>query len=185
MPQPPQLAASLLRFVSQPLPPGTCASPLQSSYGAVQLEMPHFPSLHAGVPPPAGQTLPHTLQLSALTFKSVSQPSVRPFLQSSRPGSQAMLHLPALQLALPPFSLHLLLQLPQVAGVERSASQPFLASPSQLSKPASQLVTLQTPASHFSLAWSSAQLAPQAPQSLSDDATSVSQPFFGSASQSK
>src|SRR5205085_8282942 len=105
--------------------------------------------LQAGVPPPVGQTLPHALQLSTLTFRSVSQPSVSPFLQSSWPASHLMPHLPAVQLALPPFSLHLLLQLPHVTGSVRSASQPFLASPSQLAKPASHVVTLHTPASHF------------------------------------
>src|SRR5688572_21136312 len=112
--------------------------------------MPHLPSLHTGVPPVAGQTLPHALQFRALTSRSTSQPSLRPFLQSSRPRSHSMPHLPSLQLGSPPLSLHLFVQVPHVTGRARSASQPFLASPSQLSKPGSQAVTLHTPASHSS-----------------------------------
>ena len=183
MPQPPQFAPSVLVSVSQPSPLGDCASPLQSASGAAQLETPHFPSMHVGVPPPAGQALSQPPQCSTLAERSVSQPSSRPFTQSAWPALQVMPQAPAVHVALPPLALQVEAHAPQVAGFERSASHPFFVSPSQSSKPAAHFVTAHSAWSQLAVACARAQVMPHAPQ-LPSALRSLSQPSLGSPSQS-
>src|SRR5262245_40193384 len=151
MPQPPQWSALLFVLVSQPSPPGVALSPLQSANGSVQSERPHMPSTQLGVPPAVGQAFGQLPQCSTLMFVSVSQPSERPLMQSSRPVSQTIAHSPkALHSATPPLVLQTVSQLPQVVGLDRSASQPFAGSPSQSAKPELQSTISHTPEAQVS-----------------------------------
>jgi hypothetical protein len=68
VPQLPQLFTLVLVLVSQVL----LAS--QSANGAVQEEKPHTPATQFGVPPVAGHTLPHVLQLLTSEAVLISQP---------------------------------------------------------------------------------------------------------------
>ena len=76
-------------------------------------------------------------------------------------------------------------QAPQCAGfVASSTSQPFAPSPSQFEKPALH-ADPQTPISQRPIAFGAdAQAVPQAPQCAGLDASSTSQPFAPSPSQS-
>ena len=183
MPQPPQFAASVLVSVSQPSPVGEAPSPLQSASGAAQSETPHFPSMHVGVPPAAGQALSQLPQWSTFALRSVSQPSARPFTQSAWPALQLMPQVAALHVALPPFALHCVVHAPHVSGFDKSASQPFLGLPSQSAKPAAHLLIAHSWCWQLAVALVSAHAEPHAPQ-LSSVLRSVSQPSLGSPLQS-
>ena len=75
-------------------------------------------------------------------------------------------------------------QVPQFFGswVVR-ASQPFSATLSQSSKPASQLLTLQLPAVQLALPWFTTQMFPHAPQLLGSASSATSQPSVRSKLQ--
>src|SRR4051812_13156700 len=181
MPQPPQFCVSFETFVSHFLPSlGT-----HSAFGNEQSLTPHVESEHAAVPTLEVQTLPQPPQFPTLTVMSVSQPSARPLTQSAWFVSHLMLHalVAGSHVALPPFAEQWLSQLPHVSGALRFASQPFLASPSQSTKPAVH-VTLQTPSVQTPLPFAGMHLWPQAPQSPGAESVSASQPFDGSPSQS-
>jgi hypothetical protein len=76
-------------------------------------------------------------------------------------------------------------QVPQVAAVDRSVSQPFVASMSQLPKPGSHRKP-QAPMVQVAelFAGAAGQTVPHVPQFEVDEATSVSQPVAASPSQS-
>ncbi len=69
-PQAPQLARLVFVLVSQPL----AALPSQLPRPGLHVETPQTPPTQFGVPPVAGQTLPHVLQLLTSEFVFVSQP---------------------------------------------------------------------------------------------------------------
>ncbi len=112
-----------------------------------------------------------------------SQPFVRLLSQSRQPLSQATPHV-----ALPPVEAqretvrgpvgvgHAAPHMPQCAGVERLASQPFDGSPSQLPKPALQVPIAHVPAEHTGEAFASVQTRPHMPQFAMPVRTSTSQP---------
>src|SRR5262245_25598362 len=75
-----------------------------------------------------------------------------------------------------------MVQLPQVSGDPRSASQPSAMSPLQFAKLASHSAS-HTPSTQTPVALSGRQRSPHAPQCESDDERSASQPLFGSPSQ--
>ena len=149
MPQPSQFSGSFVTFVSQ-----TVASfPSHSRFGSVHVEMPQTPSLQAGVPRAEGQTRPHIPQWRTLTFVLVSHPSRAPLMQSALPVLQVMPHVPSsLQMAVPPFALQTLVQLPQVSAADKSASQPSSSCPLQSSNPSAQPAS-QTPPTHMPVAF--------------------------------
>jgi hypothetical protein len=142
-PQAPQLARLEVRFVSQPSP----ESPLQSPSPAVQLAMPHTAPTQFAVPPPAGQTLPHVLQLLTSVFVLVSQPLFGLPSQLLKPAAQAGTHTPAVQAVVPFAFEQATPQAPQLAVVFSAVSQPFFALASQFPKPALHTGT-QAPAAH-------------------------------------
>jgi hypothetical protein len=92
-----------------------------------------MPALQPGVPPLAGQTLPHIPQLLTVS-RLVSQPFGRLVSQSPQPLVQLGLHAEATQLTPPCGLVHAVAQLPQCCVlVASAASQPLLAAPSQSS----------------------------------------------------
>jgi hypothetical protein len=143
--------------------------------------------VHAAVPTVEVHTLPQPPQFETLTVISVSQPSLMPFTQSAWLASHLMVQVlvaGSAQVALPPFAEQWLSQVPQVSGELRLASQPFLGSPSQSSKPGLH-VTLQTPSVQTPLPFAGMHLWSQAPQWAGAVSVSISQPFAGSPSQSE
>jgi hypothetical protein len=97
--------------------------------------------------------------------------------------SHVVLHVPALQVAVPPLAGHTLPHVPQFATVFRLVSQPLFGFPSQFPKPALQLAMPQLPATHCGVPLAAVQTVPHAPQ-LVTVLTGVSQPFVRDASQS-
>src|SRR5262249_23079718 len=83
-PQPPQLAASLLSEVSQPL----LGLPSQSSQGPTQVTM-HTPPWHDGLACPTEQRWPQPPQFRGSASVCPSHPLAAMPSQSTQPGSQA------------------------------------------------------------------------------------------------
>jgi hypothetical protein len=86
-PHPPQLSGSFVTFVSQPFE----QSPSQSAVPGLQAQMPQTPAEQVGLPPTAGQTLPHAPQFWMSVVRSISQPLEASPSQSARPGAQTQL----------------------------------------------------------------------------------------------
>jgi hypothetical protein len=94
--QNPQCAAEVLVSVSQPVAPFMS----QSAVPAPQLDTPHTPALHTGVPDGAVQIVVQSPQWLGSAAVFVSQPLNRPPSQSWKPGSQPVSsHVPALHVA--------------------------------------------------------------------------------------
>ena len=90
-------------------------------------------------------------QFKALVPVLVSQPLLRLVSQSPIGAVQAMPQLPLLHDGLPPLTLQTLTHVPQwVSSFFRSASQPLLTTPSQLAKPAEQVMP-QAPAAQLAV----------------------------------
>jgi hypothetical protein len=74
-------------------------------------------------------------------------------------------------------------QAPQCVSVSSRCSQPFAPWPSQLPKPALQLVTAQTPPLHAPVPLLNMHALPQRPQCATESVTRTSQPSDGIALQ--
>ncbi len=146
-PQAPQFG-EVLSAVSQP----SAARLLQSANPESHCPKPHIPLLHwpaAWAGAHARLQAPQSVRL----FNERSQPSAGSPLQSAKPGRHMMLpHTPALQAAEATFAnlVQLFLQLPQLAGFDRSASQPLPGIPSQFARPLSH-TRLHVPSSQLEL----------------------------------
>jgi len=120
---------------------------------------------------PGPQTVPQAPQPLASVWRLVSQPFIASPSQLPKPAAQVSPHAPAVQVAvaLGPVA-HARPQAPQCAALPRVAvSQPFIASPSQSPKPASQ-VRPQRPAAQVGRALASAgHTLPHAPHSVTSD----------------
>ncbi len=131
-PQSPQLAESVVR--SAQVPPQVLPGGLHFSA--------HVPFVQVGVPrlsPPRGQLLPQPPQL----LRSLSMLTQLPAAQGCSPGWHALLHPLPVQTC-PGAQGE---QLRQVDGLERSASQPLLARPSQSAYPAAHVAMAHGPPS--------------------------------------
>jgi hypothetical protein len=180
-PQPPQFAALVLVLTSQPF----AWMPSQSAKPALHDPTTQPPFEQAAAALGRLQARPHMPQLPTAVFRLVSQPSESMRLQSANGGAHWFTaHEPARHMALAFGSEQALLHAPQFwASAWMFTSQPFPATLSQSTKPASQLPTEHAPAWQTSFAFARTQGAPQAPQcsTLADVATS--QPFGAIASQ--
>jgi hypothetical protein len=129
--QNPQCSIDVARSVSHPL----LGSPSQSPLPGSQLEIPHTPAAHTGVPLGAGHTLPQPPQWLGLLCRLVSHPLCGSLSQSAKPGLHAwMLQVPATHAAVALAST----QLPQ----SRVVPQPEGAVP-QLGLSETQLFGVQ------------------------------------------
>ena len=87
----------VVSVVSQP----SAAMPLQSPKPGLHVETPQTPPTQFGVPPAAGQTLPHTPQLLMLVAVFVSQPFRGLPSQSPEPAEHAGTQVPAVHAVVP------------------------------------------------------------------------------------
>jgi hypothetical protein len=127
-PQPPQLAASLDVFTSQPVD----GNPSQSARGGLHEETAQPPFWQLGVPPVAVHCVPQAPQLSTFFVVSTSQPSTTCVSQSAKPVLQVIEQAPRAHVAVSLFVEHAMPQVPQfLASVSVWTSQPFDARPSQ------------------------------------------------------
>jgi hypothetical protein len=177
-PHPPQLPTEVLMLVSQPL----AVLPSQSPNPGLQL-MPQVPLLQLGVPPLEEHTVVQMPQWFGSFLRSASQPSETSALQLEKPDKQVMPQAPAVQLAVPWFVLHAVVQLEQwVESVLRLTSQPLLASPSQLPKPDVQVMP-HTPAAHVEVPFDELHTFPHALQFAGLVLRFASQPLVTRPSQ--
>jgi len=99
-----------------------------------------------------------------LEVRLVSQPLLKFPSQLPKPALQVMPHLLALQVAIPFVPLHTLPQAPQLVMLEvRLVSQPLLKFPSQLPKPALQVMP-HAPALQVAVPFVPLHVLPQTPQ---------------------
>ena len=132
LPQEPQLLMLVFLFVSQPLTglPSQLAQPLLHT-GA------HTPLEQEVVPLGFTHATPQAPQLPVEVAVFVSQPFAAFASQSAKPGLHAGTHAPATHEVVPLGLTHAVPHAPQWGTVvNRLVSQPLLASPSQLAKPA-------------------------------------------------
>ena len=101
-PHPPQLARLVFVFVSQPLP----ALPSQSPRPGLHVETPQTPPTQFGVPPAAGHTFPHVLQLLMSELVLVSQPLFGLPSQFLNPAEQVGTQTPPVHAVVPFVFVH-------------------------------------------------------------------------------
>jgi hypothetical protein len=181
----PQCMMSAVVSVSQP----SATFMLQSAWLRPHIPMVHIELTQALAPnATAGQTLPHMPQWARSVVRLVSQPSVAPPKQSSKPALQVSMPQAKPEHLGVPLAIagHTLVQAPQfIWSAERSTSQPLATRPSQSAKPASQPPMAQVEFSHLGYACGSTpQGWPQAPQWFTSVAGKVSQPSKVDESQS-
>ena len=117
-------------------------------------------------------------------LRSTSQPVAALPSQLPKFGLQVMLQVPPEQLAVPFVELQALGQAPQWLGsVERLASQPFVALPSQLPNPGLHSIP-QVPALQLRVPFVELHALGQAPQCAGSFVKLTSQPLAGLPSQS-
>src|SRR4029079_6708467 len=148
-------------LVSQPL----AALVSQLPKPALQVPSVQLPPGQVSLAFARSHSTPQLPQL-AVVVSEVSQPFPVLPSQSPRPGEQPEIpHVPFTQFGVPPVAEQMLPQVPQlVMSVLRVLSQPFVALPSQLLKPALQAPSVQVPVAHDSLAFARSQVTPQPPQ---------------------
>jgi hypothetical protein len=171
-PQPPQCAVEVLTFTH---------APLQSVCPVGQLDT-HAPAAHTR---PPVQALPQRPQCAPLARVSVSQPLAAFMSQSAKLGRHSEPQRPAAQVAREFGGTgHALPHAPQLVGsVAVTASQPFVAAPSQLPKPALQ-VSPHAPSLQAAVALAPpGQRTPQSRQFIGSRKSSASQPLAGFMSQ--
>lgn len=135
LPQLPQFCA-VLSGVSQP----SFGRLLQSAKPRSHCIKPHVPFVHWLCACAGAHARSHAPQ-SVKLFSERSQPSAGLPLQSAKPGRHMILpHVPAVHVAEATFAsvVQLFMQLPQLAEVVRSASQPLPGMPSQSARPVPQ-----------------------------------------------
>jgi hypothetical protein len=101
-PQAPQFARLVLVLVSQPLP----ELPSQSPSPGLHDETPQTPPTQFGVPPVAGHTFPHVLQLLTSVFVLVSHPLFGLPSQFLNPAEQVGTQAPPVQAVVPLVLVH-------------------------------------------------------------------------------
>jgi hypothetical protein len=89
---------------------------------------------------------------------------------------------PVAQVGVPLITVHAMPHVPQFVSVLSGASQPLLATPSQLPKPALQLAIAQVPVPQVEVAFARLHATPQPPQFVSVF-SAVSQPLAVTPSQ--
>jgi hypothetical protein len=147
VPHAPQFCGEL-RAASQP----SAGRLLQSAKPVSQRETAQLPLVHWPSACASAHARPHAPQSDAL-FSERSQPSDGSPLQSPKPGRHTIFpHTPASHVADATFGsiVQLFLQLPQLAGFDRSASQPLAVIPSQSARPDPQ-TKLHLPSSQLAL----------------------------------
>jgi hypothetical protein len=132
-----------------------------------------------------GHGLPQLPQFATLTLRSTSQPFDATPSQLPRPVLQVpSTHAPPVHDAPANGKLQAFPQLPQFATDEESAvSQPFVASPSQLPKPALHEPTTHAPPLHEPAAFGYEHPLPHAPQFVASVFRFASHPFADEPSQ--
>jgi hypothetical protein len=166
----PQRLTLVFRLISQPL----VTLPSQFPKPALHVIW-QAPDTQAAVPLVVLQALLQLPQFEVVV-RLVSQPFARFPSQLPKPALHVMLHTPDAQAAVPLFVLHGALQAPQCRVlVCRLASQPLFALPSQLPKPALQ-VMLHAPLLQLGVPLVVLQALPQPPQLLTVFKL-ISQPF--------
>jgi hypothetical protein len=175
-PQLPQLEREVLVFVSQPL----AGLPSQSAKPLAQTGL-QAPDPHEVVPFWFVHFVVHDPQCEPSVARFVSQPSEWSLLQSAKVPAQAPnWQLPVEQEALALVKLQETPQAAQLVSV-LVCSQPV---PSQLPYPVEQPEMPQVPPMQLGLPLVAVQAVVQAPQWFTLVCVLVSQPFFGSPSQS-
>lgn len=138
--------------------------------------------MHEATPFVVLQAVPHAPQLAVLVFRFTSQPFATLESQLPNPAVQVMPQLPALQNGVPLLELHVPLHAPQwVVFVWRSTSQPLERLPSQLPKPAEQVMPHRPP-EQVAVPFVELHTVPQLPQ-LPGRLRFVSQPLAALPSQ--
>jgi hypothetical protein len=177
IPQVPQFAAVVFRFVSQPLDGSLSQFPKPAV---------HVPSVHT----PPGQvsvafarlhTAPQPPQLLRVVVL-VSQPFAGFPSQLAKPAAHTGRHVPAGQLVVPFAFVQAAPHAPQFVVVLSDASHPFETWVSQLPKPVLHTM-LQAPSEQLAVPFAELHAWPHAPQSATVELVFVSQPFVGSESQ--
>ena len=179
LPQAPQLSTSVVVATSQP----SAGLPLQSAKPAPQDGehfVPELPVVQLVVPCALVHLAPQAPQLSVLSFRLVSQPSLTRLLQSPKPEVQVMEHTPALHEGMPLVVLHATRQLPQCWTLLSVSVSQLGSDVSQFAKAPVQDASPQTPSLHTCVA---VQAAPQAPQFFASEDSSFSQPLLVCLSQ--
>jgi hypothetical protein len=161
-PQAPQLDTVESVFVSHPF----AGFASQLAKPAAQAPSVHTPDTHVSLAFARLHTAPQAPQLGRLVFRFVSHPSAPLPLQSPSPGLQTVMpQTPATQLGVPPVAGHALPHAPQFETlVWVFTSQPLDGLPSQFSKPAVHVPSVQVPDAHDSVAFARSHAAPQTPQ---------------------
>ncbi len=177
-PQPPQLF-TWLSDVSQPLT--SLASQLPQP--VVQESRVHEPPGQLVRPFARAQPTPQPPQF-VVVWRLASQPLLGLPSQLAVSVLQAGAQAPDWHVVGPFGLTHEMLQAPQVVRLLASSdSQPLVATPSQLAKPASHWPSLHVPVAHDSMPLARSQVCPHAPQ-VSVESSEDSQPFEMSPSQS-
>jgi hypothetical protein len=159
VPQAPQFAADVVRFVSQPF----VGSPSQLPHPAAQVGT-HAPAVQVVLPCALRQALPQAPQLVTVVLRFVSHPVDGSASQLPNPVVQVpSVHVPVAQLSLAFARSQTTLQPPQFVSVVTDLSQPLLELPSQLAKPTAQVGT-QAPPEHVVVPFAFVHADPHAPQ---------------------
>ena len=159
VPHAPQFSGSVLRTASHPV----ASSPSQSSVPGAQLTTRHIDAAHPAVALSSAQTTPQPPQFSTSCEVSRQRPS-----HSVEAGATHMARHsttpPELvpQIGVPPEQATS--QLAQWLGLDRSASQPLAAVPSQSSSPSKHRSTWHAPVAHERTPVGEPQVALQPPQ---------------------
>lgn len=169
---------TVLSACSQPLP----AMPSQSPNPGEQAVGRHAPEAHVSPEPAMSQTVPQVAQ-SASVLSGVSQPlaavaSQLPQSELQAPSAQV----PVAHVAAALAREHAVPHVAQLVSDVSEVSQPFASVASQLPKPTSHDESAQVPVAQVSPAFARAQLAPHAPQFVSE-VSGASQPFASFPSQ--
>jgi hypothetical protein len=180
VPQPPQLEALLVVFVSQPLP--TLPSQLPQP---VLHEIEQAPREHAAVPLVLEHAAPQAPQFAGLVEVLTSQPSGSRALQLPKGALQeTTLQVPVEQEDTALFRAQTVPQPPQFAFVFRLVSQPSEYWFTQSANPAEQVAMEQAPPVHAGVPLATWQAAPHEPQLVREVLRLASQPFEELPSQS-
>jgi len=182
LPHAPQWALLVRVFTSHPL--AGIASQLAQPVS--QLSTWQVRATHTGTAWISPHSTPHPPQWLASPLAMLrSQPLAALPSQSPKSAPQAKPHEPAAQVAVAfEGAAQRRVQLPQVVGLARLASQPLAALESQSAKPALQAATAQAPAVQAGVPLATAQRVEQLPQCVASEPRSTSHPFEASPSQS-
>jgi hypothetical protein len=178
-PQPPQCPTVVFVFVSQPL----FWLPSQLPKPVVQVPSVHVPVEQDSAALARSHTTPHAPQFE-LVRMFVSQPLFGLPSQLAKPAAHVGTQAPAVQVVVPFALLQVVPHAPQFdVLVDRFASQPFDAWPSQLPKPVLHVPRTHPPPEQAAPAFANEHALPQLPQSVTEVFVLVSHPFDAMPSQ--